>query len=856
MTTDFPGNGPNFDFSSLSTQEDGGPTGQRIRTELVELAGNFNTPGAAYITANVLELSALGATTDLLGQWGPPEGSGINLVGWHHKAVTGRDVYVKIVVRGWMFPLGHAATMTIISERTVESDPELPRNYGDAYLGQKAYIRVTEPTKKYPALGQPFGTNDWPFQVITITTTTSPLLDPARPHIGSSAQVQQLTSGGDQIPWSLIATDLAGNVLHLQVPLGFVVSADPGNEFDASTVAPWIAAYNKLNASTNRTAYGHGQVMRFAPESPGQPGNTTHPVYSLSLGAASPTKDPTTTSAPPNPPSTTALEAAAQPAFYPVLAESSVHLKAADTLTGSGKGFTDSSGTGVRFQFYGPYVDTWPRSAAILAGDTTPLNGMYGQLTDALPKSAGGLGAGPLMQLPGNLVGGLGTPNTLMSGLSSVTGPVAGDLSDLASIAAGALSPAQYFSSLPSAVASELPQLFGALKLADILDAFSDALPGNLPNVTTAKNAAGDEVITYTLMATLKSAPSANTIFVPDGGDGTGQFLLTATATISANGAVTYDVNGSITPFSVYLVNNGDLEFIQVPFEAFSFSSQSGSKTQVDVSIGSVQFEGAFSFVNALEDFLQDLGGSGISISVTPTQLVASVSLSLPPVGVGVFTLSGLAFGSSVTIPFLGDPAILAFNFASQDNPFLLTIWCFGGGGFFSIGLGFAGVQTIQASFEFAGQLALDLGVASGSITLAAGVYYGYAAPSAPNPGTTLTGFVRLTGEVEVLGIISISAELDLSLSYVSNPSGEYVQGTATLKVSISICFFSITVPITVTKSFAGGGGGGASATDEIVILADDTGTILDGNNVTQVTFLDVVPDPADWQDYCDAFTN
>ena len=50
-------------------------------------------------------------------------------------------------------------------------------------------------------------------------------------------------------------------------------------------------------------------------------------------------------------------------------------------------------------------------------------------------------------------------------------------------------------------------------------------------------------------------------------------------------------------------------------------------------------------------------------------------------------------------------------------------------------------------------------------------------------------------------------------------------------------------------------GGGGASAADE-VILADDAGTMLDGNNVTQVTFLDVVPDPADWQDYCDAFTN
>jgi len=126
-------------------------------------------------------------------------------------------------------------------------------------------------------------------------------------------------------------------------------------------------------------------------------------------------------------------------------------------------------------------------------------------------------------------------------------------------------------------VASELPQLFGALKLADILDAFSDALPGNLPNVTTAKNAAGDEVITYTLMATLKSAPSANTIFVPTAGrhrpvpaHGHGDRL--------GQRAVTYNVNGSITPFSVYLVNNGDLEFIQVPFEAFSFSSQSGAR--------------------------------------------------------------------------------------------------------------------------------------------------------------------------------------------------------------------------------------------------------------------------------------
>ena len=48
-----------------------------------------------------------------------------------------------------------------------------------------------------------------------------------------------------------------------------MISADPGNEFDATVAEPWVKAYNKLSAAAHRNTYGHGQVMRFAPEAPG-----------------------------------------------------------------------------------------------------------------------------------------------------------------------------------------------------------------------------------------------------------------------------------------------------------------------------------------------------------------------------------------------------------------------------------------------------------------------------------------------------------------------------------------------------------------------------------------------------------
>jgi hypothetical protein len=862
--------GTPFQFTSLTNTD---------RQDIIELSANFNLNGAAYVQVNELDLSALGTTADLIGQWNHvPEGNqpAIDLIAWRHIAVTGRDVYVRIVRKGYLFPLGHEAAIIQIVERVILEDPT-QSSFADAYLQQETYIRVTQQVKGYPALGQPFGTNDWPFTSVRLLTAVSPLLDTPIPTLVSDGQAVLPTSAGTPVQWTFIATDLAGNEVHLQMPLYFMYAADTasgwGDEFDTTITQPIVDAYNAAT-SANRSADGHGAPLRFAPEAGGPAGGTTHPLLNITLGAASATNDPNTSATVSSPPNPTTLESVLQPAFYPVISSSAVQLKAADALT---KGsFSDGNGPGVTIQFYGDYVSgglpestvqlsagTEQRAAAggqIVRAASLPANnagGVYAQLASAVTSGQ----QAPLLGFPSDTVGGLANPNTYLGGLSALAGAVGVDPSSAASALSslqnyaqtGAAAAGDFFKSLENQAQSSLSQLLGGLHLGDILGDFVNML-GGIPNMTSNFDKQTNTLtVTYQLQAALQNwGPGAGDIFVPNSG---GKLTLTATATISASGKATYDVKGSIDPFTIYLVDNSSAdEIIQIPFNKLSFDASNGAKPKVDVSIGTVSFQGVLEFVNDLESFLQDLGGSGLSISVTPTEVDAGFTLSIPPVGIGILNLEGISFSAGISVPFLGDPAVATFGFASQDNPFTLTVMMFGGGGFFSIGLGFGGIQTISAQFEFAGQLAIDLGVASGGVTVAAGIYYSY---TATGDSTTLTGFVRITGELSVLGLISISAELDLELTYQKTDGQSYVEGTASLSVSISICFFSISVSVSVHKQFAGSNSGDANSVRQAALRAAEqpaiTGLPVTPPTVSPVLF-DQIMTQQNWDNYISAF--
>ena len=170
------------------------------------------------------------------------------------------------------------------------------------------------------------------------------------------------------------------------------------------------------------------------------------------------------------------------------------------------------------------------------------------------------------------------------------------------------------------------------------------------------------------------------------------------------------------------------------------------------------------------------------------------------------------------------------FAFASQENPSPLTVSMFGGSGFVSLGAGFGGIQTLQAEFAFTGQFAFDIGVANGGLSILAGIYFKYTKPSGGTGGASLTGFVRITGQLEVLGLILISAELDLSLTW--EISAGVVQGTATLRAHVAVCGFGVTVPITMSKSF----GGSSTARKPPPLAAGNRTKTMDRATVVEAT--------------------
>ena len=195
-------------------------------------------------------------------------------------------------------------------------------------------------------------------------------------------------------------------------------------------------------------------------------------------------------------------------------------------------------------------------------------------------------------------------------------------------------------------------------------------------------------------------------------------------------------------------------------------------------------------------------GGSGPSIKLTPTALSVSYTLGLPPITCGVFSLENIAIMAGLDLPYLDGKPAVEFAFATRARPFLVTVEIFGGGGFVHVVLDADGIKMVEGAIEFGANFCLDLGVASGAVHAMAGIYFQLKGSS-----SDLTGFIDIGGEVSVLGIISISIDLNLSLSWEHSPQGDLIEGRATLTVCVHVLFFSASVQLSVERSFKAGGG-------------------------------------------------
>jgi hypothetical protein len=191
-------------------------------------------------------------------------------------------------------------------------------------------------------------------------------------------------------------------------------------------------------------------------------------------------------------------------------------------------------------------------------------------------------------------------------------------------------------------------------------------------------------------------------------------------------------------------------------------------------------------------------------------------------------------------VPFIGESLEFRFFFATRENPFRLAVALFAGGGFFSITVSPNGLKMIEASFEFGAAVEMNFAVASGSLSVMAGIYFRLEIQG-DTQSVQLTGFFRARGEVDVLGLISACIELYLELSYLSitaadGSSAAKAVGKASISIEVSVCFLSFSVSVSCEKRFAGSQGDPT--------FVDAMGPYTDA--------LGAARDP--WAEYCAAF--
>jgi len=681
----------------------------------------------------------------------------LDLTEWVHLMSEGRDEYVRIVYEGYLYPFGHRASLIKVSERKVTGGDVAPGGSPVAYLYQRMYIVVREQDKTYSATSYQYAGREMPFMpLVHLNTRVTPDID--YPHYipGSTASFWITVGGANSpFPFHLVAQDIGGGQCDFHCALIFV-----GDSETKLGAVPTSYAGN----DAWRKCVVRGYDVTYADPTAGDTTIKTTALY-FNTEFVSPETQTNVQTAPSAP--------YINAPFVPCVQYAGVRVPSLEELLGISPATT--------VEFYQPY----------LQNGLDPYAGVFVDFV-----------GGPIgVVFAANKSGGFACPNLLLTALSARKGLISGTPQDAA---AGFMNPAEFFSDVNA-------QLFGTIPLGSLIPVNSSGLANadqNTPVIRTQllpDRKTPQQAITRIQWQPQLKNYTVGPVTIAFNVDGTGpsEFVLNVKIVRSFNGSSpTCTVSGKLTNFQVTL-----LGVIGVIFDAIDFSSENGSKTNVTAHLADqspIQFEGPLSFVQQLAEALPPglFGGVGPAIDLGPTSLKVSYTLGLPPLSIGVFSLEGIAIMAGLELPYLDGKPGIEFGFASRAAPFLLTIECLGGGGFIHVLLTADGIQMVEGSLEFGGEFSIDLGVASGGVHIMAGIYFQLAGTS-----TTLTGFVDIGGEVSVLGIISVSIDLNLSLSWIHTSQGNKIQGRATLTISVSVLFFSISVSVSVERSFGSGSG-------------------------------------------------
>ncbi|WP_321346696.1 hypothetical protein [uncultured Draconibacterium sp.] len=812
------------------------------RHKLVHTTSNYSEGFEPFpVPVNNLMLTTLGAYLDWHAYFDvpTPQDNVLNIIEWEHRATLGRDNFVKVVEEGYLFPFGHRAAVVKITERKFDAATKAAANR------QRMFVVVLEKEVLYSRNDPEGKFIEFPFQAIRIETNSTPNIDnPATTSLDSNLAKTYynfyINVASKGFLFDVVATDKEGEEHAISMPLVFVENAVARSK---SMISKVIDAYRGKNNNNYNSAYNevdfYGKEVAYAEFLIDK--DTAFETERLKFDAQ-------------NYP----VNAAGAIKFHPKMKEAKVYIQQISELTGIREpatiGLEDDDNDGAVF-------------ARVISKNVVDFSG------------------------GSDKAGGFLTPNMSVSGLSKLQGPVNGSLDNLKKLEFIPEDFFEAMDDLPGAkifgVIDIISLLLGsASNPLDMGGSFNN-LKTTIKNVRNEINDIKNEILYLENLAeeTQESVEAEIANLKQQVTDKVNEMLqalnnsvpripnfksyiteeafyveykwqpeLSGSEMSVIPGLLSVNVDNPKTALNITTkfekpfnsdkpaALNGSARFekfevdieplLAVKFNYLEFRTGSTQKTDVKVDIDKndpIKFKGVLNFVNNLQSIIPAGGFSddGPYIDLKPTGVTAGFSISVPNVEVGICMISNISLGANVTLPFTGAPLTMGFNFCKRENPFMLTISCFGGGGYFMMVTSLKGLQSVEAAFEFGAAMSLNVGVASGGVSAMGGFYYKIELVEGVEE-TTLTGYLRLNGHLSVLGLISVSLEFYLAFNAVIYQNKvQKLEGLATLKVKVEVLFFSKTVSVTVRRELKG-----ADADPKFIEMIDTD----------------------DWQEYCLAF--
>jgi hypothetical protein len=674
-----------------------------------------------------LELSALGGTLDATGLFPNFE--------WEHHASLGRDMHVRTLASGVLYPLGHRAQFVQATDRTYD-----PAAGGAAVLRTVRVLTILEPVR--PAPGEGPIKRAFPLGDVEITRTVFrdlavPVMQTTTlPGVGAlGTHFWPTTASGTKVMFPVACTTSSG-VVRMEVPLLFVSDLRPTTD---SLSSPVLA---------QRLAGDYGETeVDIAPTTIDLTGTVTGPVAHAAAGLVThaAVADPA------------AIDPAAA-AYHEVR-----KLKIGGATVGDGldlaRGYRSKL---TELELGLPALRALsgedPRTKVAFAQKYLQ-NGAEDILLEMLPAAAVPIDFSKAADRSGGLL----ALQYATNAISRTLGPV--DKFSLPDPNTGFIDPARLF---PSDAAALL-----GFPLKSLLTQLT--LPPEITVTPSAGQAPGVQMqwkgIKLTSVGPFRAKPNVT--------------KLDLTVLIAPD---KHETTCVVNDFTLELPP-GPEAVLRLSFGTLKFSQSDGTSPHLDVSGVTADFAGDLTLLKDLADAC-DLGAAGKLIDVKPAGLTVHYSLPIPSIAAGAFEMRNMVFTSEIEIPFDGRPMSILLGFSSRVSPFQLGIMMFGGGGYIELELDRQGLRRFEAALEFGAFVAVDFVVARGEVHALGGVRFVLDSDGA----VTITGYLRIGGCLSVLGLISVSVELCLSMAYQSERNA--LVGRATLVIEIDLTLWSDSIEL------------------------------------------------------------